>query len=123
MIAAVIFFAGSAGVSQAVRDLLYFQMDVTLGRMLPPPDFADKMLMYTKLNAAEGVLQWSTIFAVKFSYMIFFRPLISRVRVLEIWWWVVLVILVPCAGIAMFMGIYVCAVFNSGVFSMHFLFI
>lgn len=123
MVVALVCFAASAGLTQAARDLTYIQMDVNTGRMPPPPDFVEKMLMFVKLNTAESMLQWSTIFAVKFSYMIFFRPLISRVQVLtsstgfrlvtlRTWWWIVMGILIPSAAIIIFMAIYVCGVFD-----------
>ena len=109
---AVVFFTASCGTTEAARDLDFIQMEVNSGAALPTPDFPNQMLLYNKLDTAESILQWSTIFAVKFSYMLFFRPLISRVRFLEIWWWCVMAVLIPAAIAAVAMSIYVCPYYD-----------
>ena len=112
MIAAVIFFAASTGVTQATRDLDYLQMSVDIGITLPDFDFPNKMLLYTKLNTAEYMLQWACIFCVKFSYIFFFRPLTSRIRPLQIWWWIMVTIVTPAALVTICLAPWVCPYFD-----------
>lgn len=112
MIAAVIFFAASTGVTQATRDLDYLQMSVAVGITLPDSTFQMKMLLYTKFNTAEYMLQWASIFCVKFSYIFFFRPLTSRIRPLQIWWWIVVAIVTPAALVTTCLAPWVCPYFG-----------
>ena len=44
------------------------------------------------------VTTYAAIFAVKLSYLLFFRKLIGPVRHLTVWWWVVLAILIPACA-------------------------
>ena len=112
LIAAVVLFAGSVGLTQRARDLDFIQMDVNTGVAFPSPTFPEDMLLYNKLDTAESMLQWSAIYAVKFSYLLFFRPLISRVKFLETWWWCVMGIVIPSALACVFMSLWVCPYFD-----------
>ena len=44
-----------------------------------------------KVNVIYVVLTWTALFAVKYSFLFFFQPLVSRIRPLTIWWRGVLV--------------------------------
>ena len=112
LIAAVVIFAASCGITQSVKNLTYEQLDVNTERAPPPRTFAYDMLMYNKLNTAESILQWLAIYSVKFSYLLFFRPLIRRIRYLEIWWWCVLALLVPAGLVSTFMAIWMCPYYD-----------
>jgi len=54
-----------------------------------PADFLHQAFQFQKLSDAYLVLTYNTIFAVKFSFIFFFRILINRVRQMRIYWWVV----------------------------------
>jgi hypothetical protein len=54
-----------------------------------PSDFLYQSFQFQKLSDAYLVLTYNTIFAVKFSFLFFFRILTSRVRQMRIYWWVV----------------------------------
>lgn len=54
-----------------------------------PSDFLQQSFQFQKLSDAYLVLTYNTVFAVKFSFIFFFRILTSRVRQLRIYWWVV----------------------------------
>ena len=54
-----------------------------------PSDFLNQAFRFQKLNDAYLVLTYNTIFAVKFSFLFFFRMLINRVRQMKIYWWLV----------------------------------
>ena len=53
-------------------------------------------------------LAWTTVFAVKFSFLFFFLNLIRRLRNLKILWWCVLVVCVPVAIVCICMPYMVC---------------
>ena len=116
MVAAVILFAASTGATQASRDLMYLQMFVDTGNTIPDFTFPSKMLLYTKLNTAEYMLQWSCIYCVKFSYVFFFLPLTSRIRVLRIWWWILVAVMVPAASVTVFLAPWVCSHYDMSFF-------
>lgn len=52
-------------------------------------DLVDQRLQFHVLISIFLVLTHTTIFAVKFSYLFFFKCLIRRVRKLNIYWWTV----------------------------------
>lgn len=57
-----------------------------------PLDIVDQLLRFHRLGYIFVVLTHTTIFAVKFSYLFFFKSLIRRVRKLTIYWWTVTLI-------------------------------
>lgn len=54
-----------------------------------PLDKVNQLLQFHLINVIFLVLTWTTIFAVKFSYLVLFKSLICRVRKLTIYWWTV----------------------------------
>ena len=55
-----------------------------------PPDFIDEVLWLQKLTYAFLAVTWSAIFAVKFSFLAFFKTLVRRLQCITIYWrWVV----------------------------------
>lgn len=58
---------------------------------LPSNVFAQSLL-FIKLADGFLVLTYNTIFAVKFSFLFFFRILIRRVHTMLVYWWVVAVL-------------------------------
>ena len=79
-----------------------------LDRPIPPSEFAEMALWYLEMNHILTTILYSAVFTVKLSYLVFFRKLIGRVRALEIWWWIVLAILVPAGLAATFLPWWVC---------------
>ena len=49
----------------------------------------------TQLVLAADVFLWLTVYAIKFSFLFFFRQLVDRLHGLTIWWWVVFSLLLP----------------------------
>lgn len=52
------------------------------------------LFKYLKLSDTYYVMTWTTIFAVKFSFLFFFRVLIRRVRAVTLYWRIVSVVTV-----------------------------
>ena len=80
--------------------LLFLQNYASLGQIIPGPDFPAEMLMAKKLETASTVMIWVSIYGVKYCYMFFFKKLVSRVRKVQLWWWLVMGLLVPMSLIA-----------------------
>lgn len=69
--------------------------------MASPEEMAEIMLQleqplfkYLKLSDTYYVMTWTAIFAVKFSFLFFFRVLIRRVRAITLYWQIVSVVTV-----------------------------
>ena len=56
------------------------------GEIPYPPDFFDLLSSYFKLSFTSSILFWSTLWAVKVSFLLFFRRLSGKERRHEIFW-------------------------------------
>ncbi|MCJ1468504.1 hypothetical protein MMC07_007133 [Pseudocyphellaria aurata] len=56
-----------------------------------PPDFMHLLFQFHKLSDAYLVLTYTSIFAVKFSFLFFFRVLVRRMHKMIVYWWTVFV--------------------------------
>ena len=110
MIVAVLCFAVSVGVTQWNRDLLYLQMTMALlgGDMPNDPEILLRMVDLNKMDTAQYMLEWTAIYCVKFSYLFFFQNLVKRIRIMEIWWRIVLVIMTAAAIPTICLSLWVC---------------
>lgn len=54
-----------------------------------PIDILDQVQWFRKLSTAFLVLTFTTIFAVKFSFLFLFKALIRNVRKIKLYWWTV----------------------------------
>lgn len=115
---AVVTLIASAGVIHASRSLLYVQVRLSLGLITQKtPALLEELFHYHKLEETASVLLWTSIFAVNFSFLFFFRSLIQRVRRLEIWWYVVVGIEVLAACTCIPLGFMICPDFSSSFMS------
>ncbi|KAL9133428.1 MAG: hypothetical protein Q9175_005391 [Cornicularia normoerica] len=111
---AVVTLCASAGVLHAAKNLIYVQVRLSLGLITAKtPALLNELLYYHKLEEAASVLLWISIFAVKFAFLFFFRSLIQRVRPLEVWWFVVVGVMVLAACTCIPLGFMVCPDFSS----------
>lgn len=126
LILAIVTLCAFVGVVYSVKNLMYLSVYLALG--LEDPSFPlDAIFDYEKtfeyygqMDEAASVLIWTSIFAVKFSFVFFFRKLTRRVRGIEIWWQIVVVVLVPCALTCMFLGFVICSALNCSQTSLHY---
>jgi hypothetical protein len=73
-------------------DAMYIIYAVTHGRMVPPPQIIEIGYHSHIWITVALMCGWTTICAVKFSFLFFFKRLIDRIRSLYIYWWVIFVI-------------------------------
>ncbi len=71
------------------------------------------MLVFEKRVQAASALAWSSLYAVKLSFLFFFRTLVRRVRGLQTLWWVVLACVVVGAMASIPLAFIVCANFSD----------
>ena len=95
------------------KQALYFNTSVSVG-LYPPPTwlktrFTEVAHFWLTFNHLITIILYSAIFAVKLSYLVFFRKLIGRVGSVQAYWWTCLAILVPAGITAMFFPFFTCA--------------
>jgi hypothetical protein len=75
---------------QVSKDYLYEGIAVSTGQLLPPADFPRNMETYLRRSAAVIVLFNTGLWAIKLSFLIFFKRLVQNVKNQKIVWWTVL---------------------------------
>ena len=116
LLLAVLTLSGSVTIIHTLYPLILIQNEVTVGELAPGPEFPAQMLMAAKLESAATTLTWATIHAVKFSYLLFFRNLLSRTQRMMWWWWTVLAIVIGCAIAASISGWLICPHYTPDFF-------
>lgn len=106
-----------AGTTTCYVDIpyLYVQQNVDPSTTVITPAFIDMLLRSLKIQAATDVLLSTALFAVKFSFLFFFHGLLRRLRSLTIWWYCILVMMVPIAVIFILFIFIVCPYFDDRV--------
>ncbi|KAI1074869.1 hypothetical protein F5B20DRAFT_585879 [Whalleya microplaca] len=92
VIAAWLMLFTSTIIWQIKLHLLYWQYDVTFGRAPPSEDFVAAYATFLPQIVTFSVLFYSCLWAVKFSFLMFFRRLGSEIKAHKIWWRVVFVL-------------------------------
>ena len=73
-------------------ETIYFQMSLVLGPMelvleeSITPGFEDRILKYRQLAISSEELYWVTVFAVKISFLLFFRQMTNRLKAVMTYW-------------------------------------
>jgi len=98
----------TAGVAWTIKDLFYLQIYVGLEWQAPDPDFFERMLVFEQRVVVASALSWAAIYAVKFSFLLFFKKLVKKVRPLEVHWWVVFGVLLIGALTSIPMAVIIC---------------
>ena len=87
---------------------IYLQENVEAGLRAAPIDLVSQLIHSIKVQVSANTLLGTTIMAVKFSFLFFFRTLIRRQRRMTTWWWCILAILIPTTPILMFSTLISC---------------
>ena len=88
-----------AGLLYAFIGEYYFSRAVGEGRTPPPVNFEQEVADAATYGLIAEVLCWTTIFSIKMSFLVYFRPLVNRLHKVELWWWFNIVALVPIGGV------------------------
>ena len=81
----------SAIIWQTQVEALYTQFKMLTGAVLPTPELEYKQSLYLRCLAAMIFFFYTSLFAVKLSFLFFFQRLGARVQGQRIWWWFVLI--------------------------------
>jgi hypothetical protein len=77
---------------QWINDGMYLDNAMAALVLMPTPEIIAKANQWLKVDAATLVLFYSSLWAVKLSFLLFFRRLYHQIRWLQIYWWIVLAI-------------------------------
>ena len=80
----------SAIIWQILAKKMYQFIMVNRGEELPPPNFITDAEDYLRATLAISLFYFSTLWAIKISFLIFFKRLIKNVRRQELMWWPIL---------------------------------
>ncbi|KAF2837775.1 hypothetical protein M501DRAFT_920098, partial [Patellaria atrata CBS 101060] len=86
--------------------------DETAGIVLPD-NWLEMTFDFHKWAAVVNITLWTGILAIKFSFLFFFRNLISRIRSMTVYWWIVFVFTVGTLGYGISVYIITCPHFYS----------
>jgi hypothetical protein len=115
---AICCLAPAAALTHTIWDLIYQQVWTGIGWNEPPPDFYAQMLVFEQRILASSALLWAALYAIKFSFLIFFKKLISRVKPLVFFWWAVAGLTGLCALVSIPLGFLVCSHLTPDYMSM-----
>ena len=88
---ACLFLMTNTLIWQTSKDDLYVTIAVASGQLYPPPpDIAERAQTYLRRSTAVIVLFYSGLWAIKLSFMLFFRRLGHNVRNQTLMWWTIL---------------------------------
>ena len=114
LLAIVTLIAGTA-LTYVDIPYIYLQQNVESGAQAPPSDFVKRLIKSVKIQDSAVMLLSTAVFAVKLSFLIFFRSLLRRVKNLMIWWWCVLIIVVPSAIIMLCSNFISCSYYDERI--------
>ena len=105
---AVTALISSVGLFYASIPGLFMLEHFVLGKVLPPFNLFQIAVDTATYAITALIMAWTTIFAVKFSFLFYFRTLLKRTHKLRNWWWCVFVFCVPVAFTNIFGTFTVC---------------
>lgn len=94
VIAACAMSLANAILWQTQQTRLYDLIRLQFGKTLYTPSAEAYSLLFNKYVIAFNILFYSSLWAVKLSFLLFFRRLDKSVRRKRYWWWFVLVVTV-----------------------------
>ncbi|KAI1287577.1 hypothetical protein F5Y03DRAFT_405492 [Xylaria venustula] len=92
VIAAWLMLLTSSILWQIKSYILYWMYETQSGKVPPTVDFEIAYSGFLPLVVAWNTLFYSCLWAVKFSFLFFFRRLSTNVTVGHVWWWVVFIV-------------------------------
>lgn len=87
LVAVILYIVAGINWQTVMAHDMYEMMSVFAGHQPPGPNFLAHLHRYGKSSLASLLLFYSTLWAVKFSFLIFFRRLGKHVRRQRLLWW------------------------------------
>ncbi|KAL8977649.1 MAG: hypothetical protein Q9205_006594, partial [Flavoplaca limonia] len=91
----------------------YVPQDVDPSTFQTTPEFISSLQQILRFQAAASTLLSVALFSVKLSFLCFFHAILRRVRWLMIFWWCVLLFMVPVAIVFVCIVFLVCPYFDE----------
>ena len=104
----------SNGLFYYITPLVYLDMELDLDSEIQYHLYFENSKIIMRFFYPAEVLAWTTIFSVKFSFLLYFRTLINRLHALMILWWCVLFFCIPVACIVIIAPLVTCIIFDDG---------
>ena len=116
---AIVCLVSSVGLLYASLPSVYDSLDLSISTKPPSTAFVEAFIEHLPHNHSI-LATWSffigaVILSIKFVFMFHFRRLVERVRILMLWWWCVLAILVLASPLWLFQFLIVCPATGSAV--------
>lgn len=92
---------------------IYTKTDVGAGVKAPSAQLMQQLVL------AQRVFTWTTLYAVKLSFLFFFRSIICRLRNLMIFWWCDFAVVILAYGACVAAGFMACSTFGPGLKGMY----
>ncbi len=104
----------ATGLLHSILPVMYLDEGLILSPLTTPfgPQEFDDLFRYQKMIYSFTVLSWVTIFAVKLSFLVFFRNLIRRLIWMDTYWKVVVVTSLLACGFNICHDFITCPHFN-----------
>jgi hypothetical protein len=80
----------TAALWQWMVDDMYYILNISAGLAAPDANFFPRLIMFARIQLVVQLFFYTTLFAVKLSFLFFFRRLGQRVRGQQYIWWPVL---------------------------------
>jgi len=81
--------------------------------IIPPKDWLQESYRFHKWVTVVLMLAWSTIAAVKFSFLLFFKKLIRQVQGLNNFWWITVIFNIGAFGYGIAVYYVACPYYND----------
>jgi hypothetical protein len=94
---------------------LYVFAGFTTGQTTLNKDFFDSVTDTAVYACTAEILSWITIFAVKFSFLFYFRTLVDRLPKLTLWWRITLAVCIPVSVLSMCSTFIVCPYMGTAI--------
>ena len=92
-------------------------LNVEAGVEAPSPDLIPHVDLVITFQATSLLLLYSSIYSVKFSFLLFFRLLLQGTGKLRVWWWLVFIFTIPCAILCICGGFIACPAVGGRIIS------
>ncbi|MCJ1470002.1 hypothetical protein MMC07_008647 [Pseudocyphellaria aurata] len=91
---AEICLGASVGLLYAFADNLFLNEALVTrpSAVILPPDYTNQRILFQKQSDACLVLTYTSIFAVKFSFLFFFKLIVRRIHSMIVYWWIVVAV-------------------------------
>ncbi|SLM38057.1 hypothetical protein LPUS_08153 [Lasallia pustulata] len=109
LLVAALTLTANTALTYVLIPYIYTKTDVGAGVKAPSAQLMQHLVL------AQRVFTWTTLYAVKLSFLFFFRSIICRLRNLMIFWWCDFAVVILAYGACVAAGFMACSTFGPGL--------